>query len=86
MLNPVTTEGIYYAVTSGEGVARHILGDPQGARMMARMERTHMGQVLLFDLFHMFPFRYIAEWAFTDPSKGVKRFFFDKIFWMFMDR
>jgi len=88
LLNPVTTEGIYYAVTSGEGVARHICGDPQGACIMAKMERTHMGQVLLFDLFnnHMLPFCYIAEWAFTNPEKGIKRFFFDKIFWMFMDR
>jgi flavin-dependent dehydrogenase len=88
LLNPVTTEGIYYAVTSGEGIARQIRGDPQGKKIIERMERTHKAQVFLFDLFNnqMLPFCYVADWIFTDPSKGIKRFLFDKIFWMFMDR
>jgi flavin-dependent dehydrogenase len=88
LLNPVTTEGIYYAITSGEGVAKTILGDKEGGRIMARMARTHMAQVLLFDLFNnqLLPFCYIADWIFTDPSKGLKRKVFDKIFWMFMDK
>jgi len=85
LLNPVTTEGMYYAVKSGEAIAKYIRNDPEGERIMKRMERVHMGQVLLFDLFHMFPFTYLAQWIFTNPSKGIKRKIFDRIFWKFMD-
>ena len=88
LLNPVTTEGIYYAVKSGEGVAKTILGDPEGRKIMRKMSDTHAGQVLLFDVIHnrMLPFHYAAGWLFSRPGKGLRKIIFDKVFWMFMER
>lgn len=86
LLNPVTTEGIYYAVRSGEGVARFIRGERAAAgRIMAEMEATHRGQVLLFDLFNAWPFCRLVNWIFENPQKGMRRKLFDYIFWKFMD-
>lgn len=87
LLNPVTTEGIYYAVRSGEGVAKFIRGErAEAERIMADMEWTHRGQVFLFDFFNSWPLCRLVEWIFEDPRKGVRRMAFDYIFWKFMDR
>ena len=72
LLNPVTTEGIYYAVKSGEGVARHILGDREGERIMEALGRTHRGQVLLFNLFTdpNLPFCWFVNWVLRTPGRA----------------
>jgi geranylgeranyl reductase len=87
LLNPVTTEGIYYAVKSGEGVAKHILKDPEGGRIMSRLASTHRAQVLLFDLFTepSLPFSWFVQWMLEDPRSGIRRRIFDMVFWKFMD-
>ena len=85
LLNPVTTEGIYYAVKSGEGVAKHILGDTEGARIMERLASTHKSQVLLFDIFTREPFCRAFEWVLRNPKEGLRKRLFDYIFWKFMD-
>jgi len=87
LLNPVTTEGVYYAVRSGNAVARHIRGDPDGERMMRGLESTHRAQVLLFDIFSnpSLPFCRLFEWVLENPKKGIRKRIFDYIFWRFMD-
>ncbi len=87
LLNPVTTEGVYYAVKSGEGVARHIRGDPDGERIMGKLASTHRMQVLLFDLFSnpSLPFCRFVEWVLENPKKGIRKRIFDFVFWRFMD-
>ena len=87
LLNPVTTEGIYYAITSGKGVALHLKGERQGKEIMEKLESTHRGQVLLFSIFHnpSLPFCWLVNWVFEDPSKGVRKAVFDYIFWKFFD-
>jgi len=87
LLNPVTTEGIFYAVKSGEGVAKHIRNDPEGKRIMDRMESTHRAQVLLFSVFSNpdLPFCRLVEWVLENPSKGIRKKIFDFIFWRFFD-
>jgi len=87
LLNPVTTEGIYYAVKSGEGVARHIRNDPEGARKLSRLASTHRAQVLLFDLFTepSLPFSWFVGWFLEDPRYGIRKRIFDYVFWRFMD-
>lgn len=86
LLNPVTTEGVYYAVKSGEGVARHIKGDPEGRKIMQKLESTHRGQVLLFDMFSNPPLSGLVEWILENPKGGVRKRIFDYVFWRFMDR
>ena len=85
-LNPLTTEGIYYAITSGEGVAKHILGKPEGERLMRRLERAHRWQVRLFHLATdtRLPFRWVLDWVLKDPRTGIRRKIFDFVFWRFM--
>jgi len=87
LLNPVTTEGIYYAVTSGKAVARHIRGDGESERIMGKLEATHRAQVFLFDIFTdpKLPFRWFVNWVLSDPRKGIRRKIFDLVFWRFMD-
>lgn len=85
-LNPCTTEGIYYAVKSGEGVARHILGDPEGERIMGSLARAHRWQVLMFDLAtnRSLPFCWMINWILQDPRKGIRKRIFDFVLWKFM--
>jgi len=87
LLNPVTTEGIYYAMKSGEGVAKHIRNDPEGKRIMERLESTHLAQVLLFSIFSNpdLPFCRLVEWVLENPSKGIRKKIFDFVFWRFFD-
>jgi flavin-dependent dehydrogenase len=88
LLNPVTTEGIYYAIKSGEGVARHIRNEKRGKEIMDRLEATHRSQVLLFSVFSnpSLPFCWFVNWVFEDPTRGVRRRIFDFIFWRFFDQ
>ncbi|MFH0737698.1 MAG: NAD(P)/FAD-dependent oxidoreductase [Candidatus Micrarchaeota archaeon] len=86
-LNPLTTEGIYYAITSGEGVAKFILGKPEGERMMRRLEDAHKWQVLIFHLAtdERLPIRWMLDYVLKDPRKGIRRRIFDFVFWKFME-
>jgi len=84
-LNPLTTEGIYYAITSGEGAAKHITGNPEGERIMQRLVAAHRWQVLIFHLATGTPLRWVIDWMLKDPRKGVRRKIFDYVFWSFMD-
>lgn len=86
LLNPCTTEGIYYAVKSGEGVARHILGDEEGRRIMESLASAHGWQVRMFDLATdtRLPFRWVVNWILSDPRRGLRRWIFDHVFWKFM--
>ena len=84
LLNPVTTEGIYYAVKSGEGVGKHIRGELESYKIMRDLEETHFWQVLLFDVFTRRPFSWFVEWVLKNPKKGIRRRIFDFVFWRFM--
>lgn len=86
-LNPLTTEGISYAMKSGEGVAKHILGDPEGRRMMQRMADAHAWQVRLFHLFTnpRLPFCWALDWVFRGPDKGLRGKIFRFVFWKLID-
>ncbi|MEW6748969.1 MAG: NAD(P)/FAD-dependent oxidoreductase [Candidatus Micrarchaeota archaeon] len=86
-LNPLTTEGIYYAITSGEGVAKHITRKPQGETIMRRLASAHRNQVRIFHLAtdRRLPFRWMIDWILKDPRHGLRRRLFDWVFWSFMD-
>jgi flavin-dependent dehydrogenase len=86
-LNPLTTEGIAFAIKSGEGVARHIRGDPEGRRIMKRMAGAHAWQVRLFRLFTdtRLPFCWMLDWVLQNPNGRVRRKLFDWVFWNLID-
>lgn len=86
-LNPLTTEGIYYAVKSGEGVARHILGDEEGERIMERLARKMKWKVRIFDLATdtSLPFCWMIDWILKDPRHGLRRRIFESVLWRFMN-
>lgn len=86
-LNPLTTEGIFYAIKSGEGVARHILGDAEGRRIMERMVDAHRWQVRIYKMANdpRNPLHWIINWVLDDPNSGIRRKIFDWVFWKFMD-
>jgi len=86
-LNPLTTEGMYYAVKSGEGVAKHIKGDREGERIMESLASAHRWQVRLFHLATdtRLPFCWIVDWILKDPRTGIRRKIFDFVFWKFME-
>jgi flavin-dependent dehydrogenase len=85
-LNPLTTEGIHYAIRSGDAVARHIRGDPEGARVLEEMARAHVWQARIYNLATdtRLPFCWVIDWVLKDPRKGVRRMIFDWVFWKFM--
>ncbi len=86
-LNPLTTEGIFYAVKSGEGVARHILGDHEGERIMEELARKMKWKVLIFDLATdtRLPFCWTIDWILSDPRRGIRKKIFDFVLWRFMN-
>lgn len=86
-LNPVTTEGIWFAMRSGEGVAKHILGDSEGDRIMADLVANHRKQVRIFELMtnRGLPLCWMIEWLFRNPRRGLRRRLFDRVFWKLMD-
>jgi flavin-dependent dehydrogenase len=87
-LNPLTTEGISYAIRSGEGVAKHILGNPEGARIMKEMADGHIWQVRLFRLAtdQRLPLCWVVEWVLSDPRSGIRKAIFDWMFWNLIDK
>jgi geranylgeranyl reductase len=87
LLNPCTTEGICYAVKSGEGVAKHILGNPEGKKIMESLASAHRWQVRMFGLATdtRLPFRWMINWILSDPRKGIRRKMLDLVFWRFME-
>ena len=86
-LNPVTTEGIWFAMRSGEGVARFILGDGEGERILAKMVTNHRKQVRIFGLMtnRKLPLCWFIEWLFRNPGRGLRRRIFDGVFWNLME-
>jgi len=86
-LNPLTTEGMAYAMMSGEGVAKHILGKPEGRAIMKRMADAHIWQVRLFNLFTnpRLPFCWMLNWVLENPNGKVRRKLFDWVFWNLID-
>lgn len=87
LLNPLTTEGIYYAVKSGEGVAKHIIGKKEGDQIMRKMVNDHKWQAFIFNFATdpSLPLCRIIEWILSNPSSGVRKKIFDYVFWKFMD-
>jgi flavin-dependent dehydrogenase len=86
-LNPVTTEGIWFAMRSGEGVAKFILGDSEGERILAKMVAAHRKQVRIFDLMtnRKLPLCWFIEWLFRNPERGLRRRIFGGVFWNLME-
>jgi len=86
-LNPVTTEGIWFAMRSGEGVAKFILVDEEGERILAKMVKNHRKQVRIFNLMtnRNLPLCWFIEWLFRNPGKGLRRRIFDGVFWNLME-
>jgi flavin-dependent dehydrogenase len=86
-LNPVTTEGIWYAIKSGEGVARVILGDPVGEAILTKMVADHHKQIRIFKLMTnpRSPLSWFIEWLFRNPEAGLRRRIFDRVFWKLME-
>ena len=86
-LNPVTTEGIYFAMRSGEGVGRHLAGDPQGASILDKMVAQHRRQVRIFKLMtnRWLPLCWFIEWLFRNPEKGWRKPLFHRVFWSLME-
>ena len=86
-LNPVTTEGIWFAMRSGEGVAKFILGDGEGERILAKMVANHRKQVRIFNLMtnRKLPLCWFIEWLFRNPGQGLRRWIFDRVFWRLME-
>jgi geranylgeranyl reductase len=86
-LNPLTTEGIYYAIKSGDAVARHIRSDPEGARILNEMGRAQRWQTRIYNIAidTRLPFCWFINWILTDPRKGLRKKIFDLVFWKFMD-
>lgn len=86
-LNPLTTEGIYYAIKSGEGIARDILGDADGERIMRRLESAHRWQVRIYKLATdtRLPFIWMIDWVMRDPRRGIRRKMVEWLLFKFMD-
>jgi len=86
-LNPVTTEGIWFAMRSGEGVAKFILGDSEGERILVKMVAAHRKQVRIFDLMtnRKLPLCWFIEWLFRNPERGLRRRIFGGVFWNLME-
>lgn len=85
LLNPLTTEGIYYALRSGEGVARHILEDKEGEEIMRGLASAHRWQTIIFDIATAWPFCWLVHWVLEDPRGGIRRKIFDFVFWRFFE-
>jgi flavin-dependent dehydrogenase len=83
LLDPLTTAGMYYAIKSGEGVAKFIRHDPEGEKIMQDLVKEHKWHVRFSDLVwnQYLPFRWVADWLFSNPTKGIRRRIFDYVFW-----
>jgi geranylgeranyl reductase len=86
-LNPLTTEGIHYAIKSGDALARHIRGDPEGERILNEMGHAHAWQARIYSIATdpRLPFCWFINWVLSDPRKGIRKRIFEWVFWKFMD-
>ena len=88
LLNPLSTEGIYYAIRSGEGVGKFLRGDAEGERIVRHLARVHRKQALLFKLVtnKKLPFCWVVDWIMRDPRKGLRRWLLQWVLYWLMDR
>jgi geranylgeranyl reductase len=88
LLNPLSTEGIYYAIRSGEGVGKFLRGDAEGERIVRRLARIHRKQALIFRLVtnKKLPFCWVVDWIMRDPRKGLRRWLLQWVLYWLMDR
>jgi geranylgeranyl reductase len=88
LLNPLSTEGIYYAIRSGEGVGRFLRGDAGGETLLRHLERVHNKQVRIFKLVtnKNLPFCWMVDWVMADPRKGLRRWLLHRVLYWLMDR
>jgi hypothetical protein len=68
-------------------VAKVILGEPEGERILAKMVANHRKQVRIFNLMtnRKLPLGWFIEWLFRNPGKGLRRRIFDGVFWNLME-
>jgi flavin-dependent dehydrogenase len=88
LLNPLSTEGIYYAIRSGEGVGRFLRGDAAGEKLMRHLARVHKRQARIFKLVtnRKLPACWVVDWVMRDPRKGLRRFLLQWVLYWLMDR
>jgi geranylgeranyl reductase len=88
LLNPLSTEGIYYAIRSGEGVGRYLRGDDEGETIMRHLARVHRKQVRIFKLVtnKKLPLCWIVDWIMRDSRRGVRRWLLEWVLYWLMDR
>ena len=88
LLNPLSTEGIYYAIRSGEGVGKFLRGDPAGEKLMRHLARVHNRQVRIFKLVtnKRLPLCWMVDWVMRDPRKGLRRWLLQWVLYWLMDR
>ncbi len=88
LLNPLSTEGIYYAIRSGEAVGKFLRGDAEGGRVMRHLAQVHRKQVRIFKLVtnKRLPFCWMIDWVMRDPRKGLRRRLLEWVLYWLMDR
>jgi flavin-dependent dehydrogenase len=88
LLNPLSTEGIYYAIRSGDAVGRTLCGDATGPKTMRHLARVHRRQVRIFRLVtnRKLPFCWMVDWVMRDPRKGLRRHLLEWVLYWLMDR
>ncbi len=88
LLNPLSTEGIYYAIRSGDAVGRALRGDREGEAIMRHLERVHRKQARIFKLVtnRKLPFCWMVDWVFRNPRRGLRRFLLEWVLYWLMDR
>jgi len=88
LLNPLSTEGIYYAIRSGEGVGKFLRGDTAGEQLLRHLARVHHRQARIFKLVtnKRLPFCWVVDWVMRDPRKGIRRFLLQWVLYWLMDR
>ena len=87
-LNPLSTEGIYYAIRSGEAVGKLLKGDPEGEQILKHLAKVHRKQVWLFKLVtnKKLPFCWFIDWIMRDARHGLRRFLLQYVLYWLMDR
>ena len=88
LLNPLSTEGIYYAIRSGEGVGKVLRGDVAGESLMRHLVWVHRKQVRIFKLVtnKRLPFCWMVDWVIRDPRRGLRRHLLQWVLYWLMDR
>ena len=88
LLNPLSTEGIYYAIRSGEAVGKFLRGEAAGENLMRHLAQVHKRQVRIFKLVtnKKLPFCWMVDWVMRDPRKGLRRWLLQWTLYWLMDR